>query len=110
MSKTQVDEMETSDDDYVDPSIEKYFNKKKVTEKTDKKSKKKELIEESESDYEVEDEEEEEEDMNDEEEEEEQEQEEEPDQDRDIEEQADDGRKKLTMNQIEKWSEKLSVR
>ncbi len=105
MSKTQVDEMETSDDDYVDPSIEKYFNKKKVTEKTDKKSKKKELIEESESDYEVEDEEEE--DMDDEE---EQEQEEEPDQDRDIDEQADDGRKKLTMNQIEKWSEKLSVR
>lgn len=108
MSKIQVDEMETSDDDYVDPSIEKYFNKKKVTEKTDKKSKKKELIEESESDYEVEDEEEEE-DMNDEEEQ-EQEQEEEPDQDRDIDEQADDGRKKLTMNQIEKWSEKLSVR
>jgi hypothetical protein len=105
MSKTQVDEMETSDDDYVDPSIEKYFNKKKVTEKTDKKSKKKELIEESESDYEVEDEEEE--DMDDEE---EQEQEEEPDQDRDIDEQADDGRKKLTMNKIEKWSEKLSVR
>ena len=107
MSKIQVDEMETSDDDYVDPSIEKYFNKKKVTEKTDKKSKKKELIEESESDYEVEDEEEEEEDMNDEE---EQEQEDEPDQDQDIDEQADDGRKKLTMNQIEKWSEKLSVR
>jgi hypothetical protein len=107
MSKIHVDEMETSDDDYVDPSIEKYFNKKKVTEKTDKKSKKKELIEESESDYEVEDEEEEEEDMNDEE---EQEQEDEPDQDQDIDEQADDGRKKLTMNQIEKWSEKLSVR
>ena len=118
MSKAEVDELETSDDDYVDPSIEKYFSKKESKFANGKKAvkSKPELVEESESDYEVEDEEEEEEDDDkseagsDEDNEELQaDQEEEADDAENGKESDTDGRKKLTMKMIENWSEKLSV-
>lgn len=117
MSKAEVDELETSDDDYVDPSIEKYFSKKESKFANGKKAvkSKPELVEESESDYEVEDEEEEEEDDDkseagsDEDNEELQaDQEEEADDAENGKESDTDGRKKLTMKMIENWSEKLS--
>ncbi len=119
MSKAEVDELETSDDDYVDPSIEKYFKKKEGKVKNGKKvaQTKPELVEESESDYEVEDEEEDDDDDDDEKSEDmSDENNEDPQSDKDEAAEAEndkepdtDGRKKLTMKMIENWSEKLGV-
>ena len=109
MSKAEMKELETSDDDYVDPSIEKYFKKK---EGKKAKNDKKPFEEESESDYEVEDDEDEPEDDSDDENEQpeaEQEDEEAENETENGKEPAEDGRKKLTMKMIEKWAEKLGV-
>lgn len=106
MSAAAVEEIDSSDNDYVDPSVEKYFKKTKGESKV-KSKKKQEIVEESESDYEVEDEqEEEEEDDDDEPEKQQPESDEEEVQDK---EQEDDGRTKVTIQMINKWSKKLSV-
>ena len=98
-----MNDCETSDDDFIDPSMDKYFKPSK------KESKKKvEVVEESESEEEEEEEEEEqdeddsgseaeEKDLNG------------NDKDEDDEDNQNDGRKQLTFKMIENWTEKLSV-
>jgi hypothetical protein len=119
------EDIETSDDDYVDPSMDKYFkNKDKKTTKKAEKNGKKEELSESESDYEEPEElEEEESDVESESEPEEDDEEEEQDDDdgvdgADADEKMDinegdgeenDGREKITLKTIKSWSSKLAV-
>lgn len=112
MSNAYEEEVETSDDDFIDPSIEKYFNKKQEFKKNGSKKKHSDDEEEDVSDYEEQEDDEEEEVENEEESDEDEDkidQEENPEANENDDDDPNDGRKRLDVKTIRNWSNKLAV-